>query len=188
MTQFGYPMQKSISRTWGLLLAPLLLMLCGCDGKAKGGEDHAAGRPVLAMAVHYAPRSQTREFVANIRPRVESDLGFRVTGKVVKRMVEVGQRVHAGAMLATLDDTDLKLQKEQADAEYATSNVALMQTTADEARAIKLKKDGWTAQAALDRARAAAQEARGRNQRAARAVNSPRTASITQCSAPTRMA
>ncbi|MGA8172194.1 MAG: efflux RND transporter periplasmic adaptor subunit, partial [Methylocystis sp.] len=72
--------------------------------------------------------------------------------------------------LATLDDTDLKLQKEQADAEYATSNVALMQTTADEARAIKLKKDGWTAQAALDRARAAAEEARGRNQRAARAV------------------
>jgi RND family efflux transporter MFP subunit len=122
------------------------------------------------MAVHYARQSQAREFAANIRPRVESDLGFRVTGKVVKRFVEVGQRVKAGATLAMLDDTDLKLQKEQADAEFATSNVALMQTTADEARAIKLKKDGWTAQAALDRALAAAQEARGRNQRAARAV------------------
>jgi RND family efflux transporter MFP subunit len=145
-------------------------MLCGCDEKTKGGEDHAAGRPVLTMAVHYALRSQAREFVASIRPRVESDLGFRVTGKVVKRFVEVGQRVKAGATLATLDDTDLKLQKEQADAEYATSNVALMQTAADETRAIKLKKDGWTAQAALDRTRAVAQEARGRNQRAARAV------------------
>jgi RND family efflux transporter MFP subunit len=145
-------------------------MLCGCDGKSKGGEDHTAARPVLTMAVHYAPRSQAREFAANIRPRVESDLGFRVTGKVVKRFAEVGQRVKAGATLATLDDTDLKLQKEQADAEFGTSNVALMQTTADEARAIKLKKDGWTAQAALDRALAAAQEARGRNQRAARAV------------------
>lgn len=170
MIQCGYPMRKPFSRTRGLLLAPLLLMLCGCDGKSKGSEDRAAGRPVLTMAVHYAPRSQAREFAANIRPRVESDLGFRVTGKVVKRFVEVGQRVNAGAVLATLDDTDLKLQKEQADAEYATSNVALMQTTADEARAIKLKKDGWTAQAALDRARAAAQEARGRDQRAARAV------------------
>lgn len=170
MIRRGYPMRKLFLRTSALLLAPLLVMLCGCDEKTKGGEDHAAGRPVLTMAVHYAPRSQAREFVASIRPRVESDLGFRVTGKVVKRFVEVGQRVKAGATLATLDDTDLKLQKEQADAEYATSNVALMQTVADETRAIKLKKDGWTAQAALDRARAAAQEARGRNQRAARAV------------------
>jgi len=170
MIQCGFPMRKPFLRTRSLLLAPLLLMLCGCDGQSKGGEDHAAARPVLTMAVHYARQSQTREFVANIRPRVESDLGFRVTGKVVKRFAEVGQRVKAGATLATLDDTDLKLQKEQADAEFATSNVALMQTTADEARAIKLKKDGWTAQAALDRALAAAQEARGRNQRAARAV------------------
>ena len=170
MIQCGFLMRKPFSRTRSLLLAPLLLMLCGCDGQSKGGEDHAAGRPVLTMAVHYARQSQAREFAANIRPRVESDLGFRVTGKVVKRFVEVGQRVKAGATLAMLDDTDLKLQKEQADAEFATSNVALMQTTADEARAIKLKKDGWTAQAALDRALAAAQEARGRTQRAARAV------------------
>ena len=39
----------------------------------------------------------------------------------MKRFVEVGQRVKAGAVLATLDDTDLKLQKEQADAEFAAS-------------------------------------------------------------------
>jgi RND family efflux transporter MFP subunit len=149
------------------LLAPLL---GGCDNKSKGAESQLSSRPVLVAPIHFAARSQTREFVASIRPRVESDLGFRVSGKVVKRFVEVGQRVKAGDLLATLDDTDLKLQKEQSDAEYAASNVALMQTTAEEARAIKLKKEGWTAQAALDRARAAAQEARGRNQRSARAV------------------
>ena len=112
------------------------------------------------------PENSSRRFV-----RVSSsNLGFRVSGKVIKRFVEVGQRVKAGEPLATLDDTDFKLQKEQSDAEYAASNVALMQATSDEARAIKLKRDGWTAQAALDRARSAAQEARGRNTRAARAV------------------
>jgi len=163
-------MQISLMRSLLVLLAPVALMLGGCDGKSKGSEDHASGRPVLVTTVHFAPQSQKREYVANIRPRVESDLGFRVTGKVVKRLVEVGQRVKAGAILATLDDTDLKLQKEQSDAEYAASNVALMQTSADESRATKLKQQGWTAQAALDRVRAAAQEARGRNQRAARAV------------------
>ncbi len=160
-------MRNSSFRILIALLAPLLY---GCDNKSKGAESLVSSRPVLVAPVHYAAQSQTREFVASIRPRVESDLGFRVSGKVVKRFVEVGQRVKAGDKLATLDDTDLKLQKEQADAEFAASNVALMQTTADEARAIKLKKDGWTSQATLDRSRAAAQEARGRNQRAARAV------------------
>ncbi len=152
-----------------VLLTSALLALGACDAKPRSAGTEPA-RPVLVSTVHLAPRSRTREFAATIHPRIESDLGFRVAGKVVKRFVEVGQRVKTGAILATLDDTDLKLQKEQADAEYATSNVALMQTSADEARATKLKQQGWTAQAALDRAHAAAQEARGRNQRAARAV------------------
>jgi RND family efflux transporter MFP subunit len=163
-------MRISIMAILRVLLAPAALTFYACDVRPKGNEDRASSRPVLVSAVRFAPQSHTREFVASIRPRVESDLGFRVTGKVVKRLVEVGQRVKAGAILATLDDTDLKLQKEQSDAEYAASNVALMQTSADESRATKLKQQGWTAQAALDRVRAAAQEARGRNQRAARAV------------------
>jgi len=150
--------------------ALLLLALAACNDKSKSAEDPGPPRPVLVTRVHYAAQAQKREFVAAIRPRVESDLGFRVAGKVTRRFVEVGQRVKAGETLATLDDTDLKLQKEQADAEYAASNVALAQVGADEARAIKLKRDGWTAQAALDRAKSAAQEARGRNQRALRAV------------------
>lgn len=163
-------MQNSIVRMLFACLTPFAILLAGCDGKSKSAESQASARPVLVTAIHYAPQSQTREFVASIRPRVESNLGFRVSGKVIKRFVEVGQRVKAGEPLATLDDTDFKLQKEQSDAEYAASNVALMQATSDEARAIKLKRDGWTAQAALDRARSAAQEARGRNTRAARAV------------------
>ncbi len=164
------PMRLTLKLILTALLASAALTLSACDGKSNGAEDRASARPVLVSQVHFAPQSQTREFVASIRPRVESDLGFQVTGKVVKRFVEVGQRVKAGAVLATLDDTDLKLQKEQADAEYAASNVALMQTSAEETRAVKLRKDGWTAQAALDRARAGAQEARGRSQRAGRAV------------------
>jgi RND family efflux transporter MFP subunit len=153
-----------------LLLALAVPGVAACDNKSKGAEDPALRRPVLVEQVHFATQSQKREFVAAIRPRVESDLGFRVAGKVTKRFVEVGQPVKSGDKLAALDDTDLKLQKEQADAEYAASNVALAQVTADEQRAIKLKRDGWTAQAALDRAKAAAQEARGRNLRAQRAV------------------
>lgn len=149
------------------LFAPLGLAAC----------DNSAGRPadrpervVLVAPVRYAPQAQAREFVASIRPRIETDQAFRVTGKVVRRLVETGQRVKAGELLATLDEADLRLQKEQADAELAAARMALEQAAADERRAMKLRKDGWTAQAALDRQRTAAEEARGRNQRASRAV------------------
>ena len=61
--------------------------------------------------------SPERSFVGTIRPRIETDMGFRVPGKVAKRLVEVGQTVDVGQPLATLDEVDLKLQAEQAEAE-----------------------------------------------------------------------
>jgi RND family efflux transporter MFP subunit len=152
-----------------LTAAALALGLAGCD-RPKAENKADAARPVLTTTVHYAAQSQERDFVASIRPRVETDLSFRVGGKVMRRLVDVGRRVKSGEPLALLDETDLRLQKEQAEAELSAARMALEQTAADERRAEKLRKDGWTAQASLDRSRAAAQEARGRMQRATRAV------------------
>ncbi len=159
-------------RRLAVLLWPIALGLVGtaCDKKPDPQKEHASARPVLVAPVRFSQQAQTREFVASIRPRVETDQGFRVAGKVVKRFVDLGQRVKAGDMLARLDEADLELQKEQVDAEFAAARVALEQASADERRAVKLRRDGWTAQAALDRVRSAAQEARGRHQRAGRAV------------------
>lgn len=151
------------------LVCSLLLALAACDNSAGRSADRPE-RVVLVAPVRFAPQTQAREFVASIRPRIETDQAFRVTGKVVRRLVENGQRVKAGELLAILDEVDLRLQKEQSDAELAAARMALEQAAADERRATKLRKDGWTAQAALDRQRTAAEEARGRNQRASRAV------------------
>lgn len=150
----------------------LVATLGGCEGKDQTAAESAKGadRPVLVAPARYAAQSQTREFVATIRPRVESDQGFRVAGKVVKRFVEVGQRVKAGDPLAVLDEQDLRLQKEQADADFAAARMTQTQALADERRAAQLRAKGWTAQAALDRARANAEEARGRFRRAQQAV------------------
>lgn len=161
--------RHSVSPLRVALLAAVLL-LAACDKKANEAGEQSDVRPVLTAPVRYAQRSQTREFIAAIRPRVESDQGFRVAGKVVKRLVEMGKRVKAGDPLAELDERDLRLQMEQAEAEYAAARMAQSQATGDEKRAVELHKNGWTAQAALDRVRTAAQEARGRFQRAERAV------------------
>lgn len=138
--------------------------------RAQGGDETKNDRPVLVIQPRVAAQSQARDFVATIRPRVESDLGFRVSGKVVKRFAQTGQKVKAGDPLAVLDENDFRLQKEQAEAELAAAKMVVAQALGDEKRALALRKNGWTTDATLDRIRAAAQEARGRQQRAERAL------------------
>src|SRR5690349_2434851 len=131
------------SSSIGLLLLPILatLPLAGCDQMT--AEPVQAPRPVLVATVHYESQSPDRSFVGTVRPRIESDLGFRVAGKIAKRLVEVGARVTAGEALATLDATDLRLQFEQAEAEYRAATGVRDQATAAETRANELKQKGW---------------------------------------------
>ena len=96
----------------GASLAFLVITLAGCNDKV--AEKAAPSRPVLVATVHYEAESPERSFVGTIKPRIETDMGFRVPGKVAKRLVEVGQTVDIGQPLATLDEIDLKLQAEQA--------------------------------------------------------------------------
>ena len=120
--------------------------------------------------MHYKPESPERSFVGTIKPRIETDMGFRVPGKVAKRLVEVGQTVDVGQPLATLDEVDLKLQAEQSEAEFRAATGVLAQATASEQRAKDLRAKGWTTDAQMDQARAAADEARARLNRAERSV------------------
>jgi RND family efflux transporter MFP subunit len=124
----------------------------------------------LVATVHYEPESPERSFVGTIKPRIETDMGFRVPGKVAKRLVEVGQAVDVGQPLATLDEVDLKLQAEQAEAEFRAATGVQAQAAASEQRAKDLRAKGWTTDAQLDQARATADEARARLYRAERSI------------------
>ena len=152
----------------GASLAFAVFALTGCNEKA--AETAAPGRPVLVATVHYAAETPERSFVGTIRPRIETDMGFRVPGKVAKRLVEVGQTVDVGQPLATLDEVDLKLQAEQAEAEFRAATGVLAQAAASEQRAKDLRAKGWTTDAQMDQSRAAADEARARLNRAERSV------------------
>src|ERR1700710_3052994 len=152
----------------GAALALAVVALTGCNEKA--AEVAAPGRPVLVATVHYEAQPPERSFVGTIRPRIETDMGFRVPGKVAKRLVEVGQTVDVGQPLATLDEVDLKLQAEQAQAEFSAATGVLAQAAASETRAKDLRVKGWTTDAQMDQARAAADEARARLNRAERSV------------------
>src|SRR5580692_5414402 len=152
----------------GASLAFLAVLLTGCDDKV--AEKLALARPVVFATVHYEAESPERSFVGTIRPRIEADMGFRVPGKVAKRLVEVGQTVELGQPLATLDEVDLKLQAEQAEAEFRAATGVLAQAAAAETRAKDLRVKGWNTDAQLDQAKASADEARARLNRAERSV------------------
>ncbi len=152
----------------GVSLALLAIALAGCNDSV--AQKAMPSRPVLVATVHYEAESPERSFVGTIKPRVETDMGFRVPGKVAKRLVEVGQSVEVGQPLATLDEVDLKLQAEQAEAELRAATGVLAQAAAAETRARELRAKGWATDAQMDQARAGADEARARFNRAQRSV------------------
>src|SRR5437764_7828717 len=153
----------------GAMLALAVIALTGCNEIV--AEKAAPGRPVLVATVHYEAETPERSFVGTIKRRIKTDIGVRVPGKVAKRLVGVGESVDVGQPLATLDEVDLKLQAEQADAELHAATGVLAQAAAAETRAKDLRVKGWTTDAQLDQAKAAADEARARLNRAERSVD-----------------
>lgn len=162
---FQLPVFSQFSKALGIVS---MLGLAACDPMT--AQPSAPARPVLVTNVHYERQVSDRSFVGTIRPRVESDLGFRVAGKVSKRLVEVGALVAAGQPLATLDEADLNLQAEQAEAEHSAATGVLAQAGAAETRSKELRQKGWSTDAQLDQAKAAGDEARARLNRAERSV------------------
>ncbi|QCK84619.1 efflux RND transporter periplasmic adaptor subunit [Phreatobacter aquaticus] len=164
-----------IGQTRSLIAVSLLsLALAACnDSNAKTDTPAAATtqpRAVVVETIKFAPQTVDRSFVGTVRPRVESDLGFRVTGKVAERLVQQGQRVTRGQTLARLDTVDLQLQKQQADAELAAAMVNLTTSEAQDKRTIDLRSAGWATQATLDQQLAKTADARGRVDKARRAL------------------
>src|SRR5258707_1499099 len=152
----------------GAMLALAVIALTGCNDTV--AQKATPGRPVLVATVHYEAETPERSFVSPIKPRTETDMGFRVPGKVANRLVEDGQPVDVGQPLAPLDEIDLKLQAEQAEAEFRAATGVLAQAAASEQRAKDLRAKGWTTDAQMDQSRAAADEARARLNRAERSV------------------
>ncbi len=151
-------------------VAALLPLLAACDDKSSAPVAFAQ-RPVQVERIAYVPENAAREFAGVVRARHETDLGFRVAGKIVTRIINVGDRVRAGDVVARLDPQDLKLQHESADAELSAATSNLAQAAADALRFESLKARGYAAVADYERKKAAKDEAEGRMERAQRSLD-----------------
>src|SRR5215216_5993931 len=153
------------------LLAALALfpLLAACQDQAASAVAKPE-RPVQVQRVAFATNHAARDFVGVVRARYETDLGFRVAGKIVARNVNVGDRVRAGDIVARLDAADLKLQVESAEAELAAATSNLAQAAADLGRYTTLRERGYASVADFDRKKATKDEADGRLERARRTL------------------
>lgn len=162
------------SRLLPLLALPLMgFGLAACNESSARTEAPAEmpARAVVVETVKFQPVNGERTFVGTVRPRIESDLGFRVGGKVAERLVQQGERVTRGQPLARLDAADLGLQKAQAEAELVAAEVNLSTSEAQDRRTQELRRAGWATQATLDQQLARTADARGRLDRARRSLD-----------------
>ncbi len=151
------------------------LALAGCNAKTEVKEA-AQPRPVLVAQVHYQPRASAQALPGVLKARIESDLAFRVSGRIERRLVDVGAFVHKGDALASLDESDLKLQLESAEADQGSARAALDVAAAEERRVTTLSKQGWASGSDFDRIKSTADQARRAGDKADRAVRLARNA------------
>lgn len=138
----------ALRRAAGLPLLVLLLGLAAC-GKPEPAPEPV--RSVKLVTVSASGYGTTHEYAAEVRPQVESRLGFRVGGKILHRQAEVGQRVKAGQLLAELDAQDFQLATDAARAQLAAAATQRDLAAADYQRYARLREQNFISGAELER-------------------------------------
>lgn len=132
------------------------LALAGCSP----AETAVAPEPPLVQIVEVAPGTGgVTRYTGVIRARTESNLGFRVGGKIFERLVDPGDRVKRGQPLMRLDRTDFTLALTAARASVEAARAQMIKAKADEERSRKLVGDGWTSKQTYDQNKGAADAA-----------------------------
>lgn len=130
------------------LLLTVAILGTGCARE----EIHAPAeiRPVKTVSVAFRKADDARSAVGEIRPRNETDLSFRVSGKVIQRQVDVGTSVKKGELLARLDGQDYHNRLRSAEADVAAAQAALDEASAAENRMRVLLDKGYTTRSNYD--------------------------------------
>jgi RND family efflux transporter MFP subunit len=119
---------------------------CGKEAAPKAAEI----RPVRTVVVDPKSIDDDRQAVGEIKPRTESDLGFRVTGKLISRPVDVGVSVKKGDVLARLDEQDFQNRLRSAEADVVAADAVLAEARGSEGRLRQLMASGTTTRANYD--------------------------------------
>jgi RND family efflux transporter MFP subunit len=140
-----------------LVAISLVVILVGCRKKEAVEADI---RPVRTITVEPRAGAETTTLTGEVRARYESDLGFRIDGKIIERPVDIGSTVKNGDVLARLDQQPRQQDLQSARADAASAQATLTKNQATEARQATLLKDGFATRASYDDALANLRTAR----------------------------
>lgn len=141
----------------GIVLLAFLLAACN---EATPATDPRTQPPLVRVGTVATSMQAERSFTGIVAARVQSDLAFRVPGKVLERLVDTGQVVKRGQPLMRLDATDLRLAVRAREEAVAAAKALAHQTAEDEARDRGLVAAGAVSASAYDRSKAAAESAK----------------------------
>ena len=143
------------ARWWPAVLG-LMVLLSACS-KPQPAEEPI--RAVKLVSVAPVAGVVNRTYAGEVRARTESRLGFRVGGKLLQRLVEPGQTVKAGQLLAVLDARDYQLGVDAAQAQVAAAQTQKEQADAEVRRFESLLAQGFISAAEVERRQTAAKAA-----------------------------
>jgi RND family efflux transporter, MFP subunit len=96
-----------------LIPAIALVLLASCTSKPKEETSEQAKALVRLETVNLQDVGQTQEFTATVQANIKNRISPQAPNRIARLMVEVGDKVRAGQLLATMDDTSLKQAKIQ---------------------------------------------------------------------------
>lgn len=128
--------------------------------EASALSDPRQEAPIVRLATAAQVKGFERGFTGVVAARVQSNLGFRVAGKIVERLVNVGQAVKAGQPLMRIDETDLRLALTAKRNAVTAARASVVQLDADEQRYADLVSKGWASRQRYEQAKAAADTAK----------------------------
>jgi multidrug efflux system membrane fusion protein len=130
---------------------PFLLVAAVLAACSRPETPQEPVRAVKVVTVGTSSFQSAPEFAGEVRPQVESRLGFRVAGKLVRRQAELGQRVKSGQVLAQLDPQDYALAADAARAQLAAAATNRDLAAADYRRYTALRDQNFISGAELER-------------------------------------
>ena len=134
------------------ILSVVIFLLPGCGDNH--GNKTVPVRTVRYVVVGSAQTLPALERTGEIHAHDETILSFRTSGRIVTRSVDIGDRVNAGQLLATLENTTSQNQLDGAQADYEGAKASAQVAALNVSRMQKLMPTGAIARTQLDNARA----------------------------------
>jgi RND family efflux transporter MFP subunit len=132
----------------GLIVAAL--GLAGCSQEKV--EIKEIIRPVKVVEIGGAQATRELDYSGSVRARTEMNLGFRVAGKVTERLVNIGQHVNSGDVLARIDPADYDLSVKSAEASLEAADRQVETVDLAKKRTEQLFTKNFASKSQLDQA------------------------------------